>query len=738
MKLAILFTLTATSLAAQDVPIPVELRPNAPPPTNAARAVATARAYYFAQDFEGGATAAAVLVKRFPASAELRAWHIVNLSRVTGKTDSAVALAEADSAWRDPQSPWRSFARSFALNQTRGGSAKALENARTLRRSLAWNADAVWLHAFVLHGAGKYADVVALADSGLRRLPASARGNLLTLKANAQTSLAGAGAELDTVMRRRAVETFAEARRVEPTNLNAHFLAAANLADGPTDTVALRLMARSASMTPALTVHQRFWSTVRNRRDLSAPQKDSIIAADVANLLAMRPNASGVLRAGYNAYVDMKAHDKAAPLLAKLRAEHRNTVDMGWIDYMAILELGDSIFRKTITDDSATANARRRAAIAEMSRRPIDEVRPFYGTLLLWTWHDALEKDSTISADSLKRFGITLAKYNTANPHRTHVDIPLRVAELRGDYRWAEMMILQGDSLRRASAEQFKAQMVRAEGVGAYADRLDALESSKQSGLAWIYMHEGRLDDAQRALDKALELQRRDPRVHYHLGKLAEMRGQPADAQAAYARGHTLESSFTGYRNRDALQRVYRASNGGLDGFDAFVEKMKVEDRDRRKAKIASDRVKDGAQLASFNLERYGANRAMFNSDSLKGKVAVVNFWGVWCGPCVKEIPDIQKFHAAVKNDPSVVFLTVDYNDTPETLDEFMKKEKLDFPVLLDADRFASDKAKIGAYPTTIFIGRDGRIAWKHVGASDVVLEEFLWRVEMLKAGPRP
>lgn len=737
MKVVTLLVLAAASLSAQDAPIPVELRPNAPPPPNAARAVATVRAYYFAQDFEGGNTAAADLVRWFPASAELRAWQIVNMSRVTGKTDSAVALADADSAWRDPKSPWRSFARSFALNQTRGGSAKAVENAKAVRQSLRWNADAVWLHGFVLHGASKYADVVSLIDSALPRVAATARGNLLTIKANALSSQSGAGAELDTVMRRRAIATFAEARRVDPTNLNAHFLAAANLADGPTDTVALNLMSRSARMTPALTVHQRFWSTVRNRRDLSTQQKDSIVAADVEALLAMRPNASGVIRAAYNQYAEMKRADKAAPLLAKMRAEHRNTVDMGWIDYTAISELRDSVFRKTI-DDTAAANARRRAAIAEMSSRPIDVIRPFYGTLLLWTWHDVFEKDATISADSLKRFGITIAKWNTANPHRTHMDIPLRVAELRGDYRWAETMILQGDSIRRAQTEQFKAQTVRSEGVGAYADRLDWLESSKLSALGWIYMHEGRFDEAQKALDKALELQRRDPRVHYHVGKLAEMRGNAAEAQASYSRGYTLESSFTGRQNRDALERVYRANHGSLDGFDAFVERAKAEDRDRRKAKIASDRLKDGGQLASFNLERYGANRAAFSSDSLKGKVAVVNFWGVWCGPCVKEIPDIQKFHAAVKDDPSVVFLTVDYNDTPETLDEFMKKEKLDFPVLLDADRFASDKAKVSGYPTTFFIGRDGKIAWRHMGASDVVLEEFLWRVEMLKATPQP
>ena len=728
------FWFTCLALAAAPdaaAQYPAALQPGAPAPTTAAAAAQVVRTHYFSQDFSGGVETGRALLSRFPGNAELRAWYVVNMARLTGREREALAVVDSASLWPASQPVWRDFARSFAMSYQSNGHDQAIATARRVRRAFRWSPDAVWLHAYVLHRAGKYDDVVALADSAMRaRAP---WGELLVLKANALVSQANSAQPGDTAKRRRASEAFAQARRIEPSNLNAHWLHAANLAGGPTDTVTFALLKRAVAMTPALGVHERFWREIRARRDLTPPQKDSIVAGDVARLLAMRPRNAGVLRAAHDAYVDMKRVAAADTLLARLRAEHPNTVELDWAEYGRLQVLRDSASNNP--QDSAAIMTRWRAAVEQWVTRPTHAHDGIYGTILLWHWHNGLEEDTVVSADSLKRFAEALIRYNTANPHRTHVDVPLRVAERKGDFRWAERLIVQGDSIRRARYEERKQQIVADEGVGYYADLLDASKATMHSGLGWIYIHEGRLADAERELNKALELNRKDPRIHYHFGRLAEARGQPVEAQAAYARGFPLEQFWTGYRNRDALRRMYAANHGGMDGFDAYVERLREEDRQRRRTRIASERKTDGVELASFRLERYGDNETVTN-DALKGRIAVVNFWGVWCGPCVKEIPDIQKFHEAVKDDSAVVFLTVDYNDAPETLDEFMKKRKLTFPVLLDTDRWVSDRAQVSAFPTTLFIGRDGRIAWKHVGASDLVLEEFLWRVEMLKREP--
>jgi hypothetical protein len=58
------------------------------------------------------------------------------------------------------------------------------------------------------------------------------------------------------------------------------------------------------------------------------------------------------------------------------------------------------------------------------------------------------------------------------------------------------------------------------------------------------------------------------------------------------------------------------------------------------------------------------------------------------------------------------------------------------FPVLLD-QQYVSDKAGIHSFPTTWFLDQQGRKAFETVGASEKLLEEFSWRIDALRVGPR-
>jgi thiol-disulfide isomerase/thioredoxin len=130
--------------------------------------------------------------------------------------------------------------------------------------------------------------------------------------------------------------------------------------------------------------------------------------------------------------------------------------------------------------------------------------------------------------------------------------------------------------------------------------------------------------------------------------------------------------------------------------------------------------------VSAFNLKTLDGRPVTL--ESLKGRTVVINFWGIWCGWCVKELPDLQKLHEKYAADPDVAILTIDNDQNPSDVPPWMKQRGFTFPVLLD-DGYVT-KAGVHAFPTTWFLDRQGRKVFEKVGWSEKLLEEFSWRVE--------
>lgn len=119
------------------------------------------------------------------------------------------------------------------------------------------------------------------------------------------------------------------------------------------------------------------------------------------------------------------------------------------------------------------------------------------------------------------------------------------------------------------------------------------------------------------------------------------------------------------------------------------------------------------AELALKDL--FGAEQKL---SSLRGRVVVLNFWATWCGPCVKEMPDlaaIQNQYAALG--VQVIGASADTLAEQKLVREFIAKVKVNFPVWLGAT--TEDMARFGlgpGLPGTAVIGRDGKIVAVYQG----------------------
>lgn len=99
-----------------------------------------------------------------------------------------------------------------------------------------------------------------------------------------------------------------------------------------------------------------------------------------------------------------------------------------------------------------------------------------------------------------------------------------------------------------------------------------------------------------------------------------------------------------------------------------------------------------------------------------KGKAVFVNFWATWCGPCVEEMPDIQKLSEAFAND--LVVLAINYAEKKNQVDEFITKNNYTFNVGLDEKTEISERYPSTGIPYTVIINADGIITSIHLGAS--------------------
>ncbi len=94
-----------------------------------------------------------------------------------------------------------------------------------------------------------------------------------------------------------------------------------------------------------------------------------------------------------------------------------------------------------------------------------------------------------------------------------------------------------------------------------------------------------------------------------------------------------------------------------------------------------------------------------------KGQVTVINFWATWCPPCVEEIPSLNRLKQNMSGLPFEL-ISINYAEDKNTILKFMKKIKVEFPVLLDQDGSFAKKWNVIAYPSTFVIDKQGNIKY--------------------------
>ena len=118
-------------------------------------------------------------------------------------------------------------------------------------------------------------------------------------------------------------------------------------------------------------------------------------------------------------------------------------------------------------------------------------------------------------------------------------------------------------------------------------------------------------------------------------------------------------------------------------------------------------------KLPSFSLK--DINGKVYQTDSLKGKIVVLNFWFIACPPCREEIPLLNRLVENF-NDDDVVFISIS-DDHPDRLRKFLKKYPLDY--VIASDSRIAHQFGISSYPTNVIIDKESNIVFFESGGRD-------------------
>ena len=111
------------------------------------------------------------------------------------------------------------------------------------------------------------------------------------------------------------------------------------------------------------------------------------------------------------------------------------------------------------------------------------------------------------------------------------------------------------------------------------------------------------------------------------------------------------------------------------------------------------------SQAADFTLQDM-QGKTLHLSD-YRGKWVLVNFWATWCPPCRKEIPDLISLQNSHK-DLVVIGIAMDYA-SGKVVADFVRKEGINYPIVLGNDEVVSQIGDMEALPTTYLYNPAGK-----------------------------
>ncbi len=181
----------------------------------------------------------------------------------------------------------------------------------------------------------------------------------------------------------------------------------------------------------------------------------------------------------------------------------------------------------------------------------------------------------------------------------------------------------------------------------------------------------------------------------------------------------------------------YYKSGDSLSGGSFFLGKSSVRSWSAQKDAHAAlpdayslTSMKPGENTLAFHFKDLKGKEVSLTDRQFKNKVVIIQFMGSWCPNCMDETAFLSKFYRKYSNKVAIVGLayerTTDFATSRKSLDHFVKRFGVEYPVLVTGYTNDPEQVLVSmpalknyvAFPTTVILGKDGRVSRIHTGFS--------------------